>query len=57
MWTGGFYWYGHVYGYRKQEFQTILEKEIMQLLWTAVTYLLKKMFEHDIDITYGFCVN
>ena len=57
MWTSGFYWYGHVYGYRKQEFQSILEEEIMQLLWTAVTYLLKKMVEHDIDNTYGFCVN
>ena len=29
----------------------------MQLLWTVVTYLLKKMAEHDIDSAYEVCIN
>ena len=37
-------------------FKTFL-KEIMQLLWTVVTYLLKNVkhgIEHDIDISFWF---
>ena len=28
MWTSGFYWYEHIYTYRKQEFQNIFERKL-----------------------------
>ena len=38
MYTCDFCRYEHVYTYRKNEFQNILEsKKIMQLVWTVVT--------------------
>ena len=46
MWTSGFYRYEHVYTYRRQEFQNII-----QLHGTFVTYLLKNVqgIEHHVD--------
>ena len=28
MWTSGFYWYEHIYTYRKQEFKNIFERKL-----------------------------
>ena len=45
MWISGFYRYEHIYTYRRQEF-----RNIMQLLWTVVIYLLNcRNVEHGIE--------
>ena len=41
MWTSGFYRYEHVYSYRRQEFQDILEIKSCNR-FGQLLYLLKK---------------
>ena len=44
MCTCNFYKYEHVYTYKKNEFQNILESQkIMHLAWTVVTSLILNM--------------
>ena len=54
MWTSGFYRYEHIYSYKRQEFQNILERKLeeMKSLWAVNTYLVKKIEHGELDIMF-----
>ena len=59
MWTSGFFRHELIY-LEKTGISKHSWKKIMQLLGTAVTYLLKKVeheIEHDNDSAYGVCTH
>ena len=54
MWTNGFYRYEHVYTYKRQEFQNILERILSHGLGELYLFLKKNVergIEHDFELT------
>lgn len=54
----GFYWYEHVYAYRKQEFQNIFDRKLCNCLGQLLLIYYKNVdhgIELDIDKAYGVC--
>ena len=61
MWTSGFYRYEHIYSYKRQEFQNILEINLCNCFGQLLLIYLKNVeygIEHDVlDSPYGVCIH
>ena len=61
MWTSGFYRYEHIYSYKRQEFQNILEINLCSCFGKLLLIYLKNVehgIEHDdLDSLSGVCIH
>ena len=52
MWTSGFYRYEHIIFLQKAGVSKHSSNKFMQLLWTVVTYLPKKMLNMELNMMF-----